>query len=229
MARQGRKGRKGSEPEGPSLFDAPLREREEGKSPGAGSLPLFPELEEPPAASDLQREESAPDEPLEEGLEPENEAVEGDPDLSFAPSAPVVARLLAGIADLLIHGGVLVLLLWGVHTFGIPLDTSLIAPLGVFFLSFSFLYTVVPLAFWGQTPGMAGLGLMSCTPEGQHLTFFETARRWAALVITVALLGLPTLLAVGGRRSLADLASGARTVQLAETVDAFDEEYAERE
>jgi uncharacterized RDD family membrane protein YckC len=181
---------------GPAAETPPPEAEDAGDAPGV-SLPLFPEEEMLPE----------PD-PVEVPTEPEVEAA--------AEGATVPARLLAGLADVAIHAGVVALLLWGVHAFGIPLTLELWPPLLLFLGAFSFLYAVVPLAFWGQTPGMASLGLLTCTADDQHLTFAQTARRWLAGVLTLVLLGLPTLLAFGGRRSLADVVSGSRTVQLPE-------------
>jgi hypothetical protein len=46
-------------------------------------------------------------------------------------------------------------------------------------------------------------------PGGVSLTFAQTARRWLGGLVTLALLGLPTLLAALGGRSLADLVSNS--------------------
>ena len=81
----------------------------------------------------------------------------------------------------------------------------------LFLLSFSFLYTVVPLAFWGHTPGMAWAGLDARGRDGEPLAFDQTARRWIGGILTLLLLGLPLLLAFGGR-SLSDLLSGSETL-----------------
>lgn len=224
MAR--RRGR-GPRDDEPTLFDAPLNPEPDPEARPAQpppqtqeSLPLFAEPEPGlgpiKRSPDVERSERSErsDDLLDDSLEPPSTtAIE--PGLA-AEGATVPARLLAGIADLAIHAGVAALLLWGVHSFGIPLALALWPPLGLFLVAFSFLYTAVPLAFWGQTPGMASLGLLTCTPDDQHLTFSQTARRWLAGVVTLALLGLPTLLAFGGRRSLADRVSGSRTVQLPE-------------
>jgi uncharacterized RDD family membrane protein YckC len=210
------------------LFDAPLNpepDPEARPSPSPPqtqeSLPLFadpdPGLEtiEPSQEGELPELPELPEDGPELPAVAAESMASADGGLA-AEGATVPARLLAGIADLAIHAGVAALLLWGVHSFGIPLALELWPPLGLFLVAFSFLYTAVPLAFWGQTPGMASLGLLTCTPDDQHLTFSQTARRWLAGVVTLALLGLPTLLAFGGRRSLADRVSGSRTVQLPE-------------
>jgi uncharacterized RDD family membrane protein YckC len=85
-----------------------------------------------------------------------------------------------------------------------------LAALLVFFGVFSFLYTVVPLAFWGHTPGMAWAGLRAEDAAGGPLPFGGTVRRWLAAVVTLAGAGVPLLVALSGR-SLADRVSGSRT------------------
>ncbi|HUP42559.1 MAG TPA: RDD family protein, partial [Thermoanaerobaculia bacterium] len=81
----------------------------------------------------------------------------------------------------------------------------------LFLLVFSFLYTVLPLAFWGQTPGMAWAGLVARARGYESLTFSQTGRRWLGGLLTAALLGLPALLAAGGGRSMADRLSDSDT------------------
>jgi uncharacterized RDD family membrane protein YckC len=78
----------------------------------------------------------------------------------------------------------------------------------LFLLAFSFLYMVVPLAFWGHTLGMTWTGITSRNRDGEPLTFDQTARRWLGGVLTTATLGLP-LLVTGSRRSLTDHLSGS--------------------
>jgi uncharacterized RDD family membrane protein YckC len=119
-------------------------------------------------------------------------------------------RLGAGLADLLVHAAVLVGALLGTRWMGVKPDPVRDWPaLAVFLLSFSFLYTVLPLAFWGQTLGMAWTNITSRNRDGEPLTFDQTARRWLTGLVTAALLGLPAL--VSGRRSLSDLVSGSAT------------------
>lgn len=121
----------------------------------------------------------------------------------------LASRFLAGLADLAIHAGVAVLLLLGARLLGVAAGYEDWPAVVLFLLVFSFLYSVLPLAFWGQTPGMAWAGLVARAPGGVGLTFGQTARRWLGSLITVALLGLPTLLAALGGRSLADAMSGS--------------------
>jgi uncharacterized RDD family membrane protein YckC len=120
------------------------------------------------------------------------------------------SRLAAGMADLLVHAAVLMLALIGTRLLGVRTTLADAPALGVFLLAFSFLYTIVPLAFWGHTLGMAWSGLISQNRDGEPLTFDQTARRWLGAVLTLAAAGLPLLLALGGR-SLADLLSGSVT------------------
>jgi uncharacterized RDD family membrane protein YckC len=85
-------------------------------------------------------------------------------------------------------------------------------PLALFLLAFSFVYTTVPLAFWGQTPGMALLTLIARRPGQAPLTFRQAAIRWLAGWLSVLLGGLPMLLALTGA-SLADRLSGSATLR----------------
>ncbi|HYL05921.1 MAG TPA: RDD family protein [Thermoanaerobaculia bacterium] len=133
-------------------------------------------------------------------------------------SAPVGAveragigrRLAAGTADLLVHLAVAVMALAGCRYLGVFPALHDWPALGVFLLSFSFLYSVVPLAFWGHTLGMAWAGLTAQSLDGEPLSFDQTARRWLGTLVTLAVLGLPLLLALTGR-SLSDRLSGSRT------------------
>lgn len=127
-----------------------------------------------------------------------------------AAGAGFGSRLAAGVADLLIHAAVLMIALVGTRLLGVRPTLAEAPALGVFLLAFSFLYTIVPLAFWGHTLGMAWTGLVSQNHDGEPLTFGQTARRWLGAVLTLAAAGLPLLLVFGGR-SLADLLSGSVT------------------
>ena len=83
----------------------------------------------------------------------------------------------------------------------------------LFLLAWSFLYFVIALAFWGQTPGMAWAGVIARARAEEPLSFGQTVRRWAGAWLTWALAGLPGLLALTGR-SLADRLSDSRTYEL---------------
>jgi uncharacterized RDD family membrane protein YckC len=134
----------------------------------------------------------------------------GPEEASAAARAGLGSRLAAGVADLLIHAAVLMIVLIGTRLLGVRATLADAPALGVFLLAFSFLYTIVPLAFWGHTLGMAWTGLFSQNRDGEPLTFGQTARRWLGAVLTLAAAGLPLLIALSGR-SLADLLSGSVT------------------
>ncbi|HXO40398.1 MAG TPA: RDD family protein [Thermoanaerobaculia bacterium] len=120
-------------------------------------------------------------------------------------------RAASGAADLLVHVAVAILALAGCRTLGVMPAVADWPAFGVFLLSFSFLYTVVPLAFWGHTLGMTWAGLTAESTGGEPLSFDQTARRWLGALLTLATAGLPLLLALRGR-SLADRLSGSRTL-----------------
>lgn len=204
---------KTKEPDEPLLFDLPLA------GPGALDDEEEPLLDQPkrgrqaraaapppPAPSVAQPSRKAarpvpvPDpEPLAE--EEEETATPGE----FVGRGP---RFAAGGADLLMHAFILVVALLGVRGMGVRPALTLWPPFVLFLLSFSFLYTVLPLAFWGHTLGMAWRGITSRNRDGEPLTFDQTIRRWLGGIVTVATLGLP-LLVTGDRRSLTDVLSGS--------------------
>jgi uncharacterized RDD family membrane protein YckC len=193
------------DPEEPLLFDLPL-------AAGAG------EPEEPPIERKRPVRESRaaapppPELPLsrsgpvavpdldDEGFEAEEPAGDG--------SAGRARRLASGLADLVVHAALGVAAVLGVRGLGVRPDLSQWPAFALFVLTFSFLYTVLPLAFWGHTPGMAWAGITSRNQDGEALTFDQTARRWLGGLITALLLGLPLLVLIKGR-SLADLVSGS--------------------
>jgi uncharacterized RDD family membrane protein YckC len=121
------------------------------------------------------------------------------------------SRMAAGAADLLVHFAIAVVLLVGTRVMGVRPTLGDWPALAVFLLAFSFLYMVVPLAFWGHTLGMAWAGLVARNRDGEPLTFDQTARRWIGGLLTLALAGLPLLFA-GHGRSLSDLLSGSVTL-----------------
>ena len=195
-------------PDEPLLFDLPL-----------GGPEREPEPPPPPPPRRKQ-----PERPAREGRVPATRSgpvpvpdPEPDEDAGRVPARPPASefagrgrRLAAGLADLLVHAAVLVGALLGTRWLGVKPDPVRDWPaLALFLLSFSFLYTVLPLAFWGQTLGMAWTNITSRNRDGEPLTFDQTARRWLTGLVTAALLGLPAL--VSGRRSLSDLVSGSAT------------------
>jgi uncharacterized RDD family membrane protein YckC len=180
-------------PDEPLLFDLPLGDPE-------------PEPAPMPAAPRRKAERPARPVPVPDP-EPEEDDLAASSAGEFAGRAK---RLAAGLADAMLHAAILVAALVGTRWMGVKLDPTRDWPaLGVFLLSFSFLYTVLPLAFWGQSLGMAWSGITSRNRDGEPLTFDQTARRWLGGLLTAATLGLPAL--VSSRRSLSDLLSGSAT------------------
>ena len=188
-------------PDEPLLFDLPL-EPQRGRSAAPASerkrapRPAPPELRQP-----------EPELSLEEPDEPPAPAIKARP----GGRAGLGSRISAAGADLLVHASVAVGVLVGCRFMGVHPVLSDWPAVALFLLSFSFLYTVVPLAFWGHTPGMAWAGLDARSRDGEPLAFDQTARRWIGGIVTLLLLGLPLLLAFGGR-SLSDLLSGSETL-----------------
>ena len=177
-------------PDEPLLFDLPLGDPEPERAPLPRRKPERPARRGPVPVPDPEPEEDT-----------------AAPAGEFAGRAK---RLAAGLADLMLHAAVLVIALVGTRWMGVRLDLVRDwPPLAVFLLSFSFLYTVLPLAFWGQSLGMAWSGIPSRNRDGEPLTFDQTARRWLGGLLTAALLGLPAL--ISSRRSLSDLLSGSAT------------------
>jgi len=193
------------EPDEPLLFDLPL-ERSREAAPERKRAPRAPKEDRPPVRSVSQETDLAFDEP---GADQET----GGRDASDERDerAGLVRRLAAGAADLVVHAAVAVGVLVGCRYLGVKPVLSDWPAVGLFLLSFSFLYTVVPLAFWGHTPGMAWAGLDARSRDGEPLAFDQTARRWIGGLLTALLLGLPLLLSFGGR-SLSDLVSGSETL-----------------
>jgi hypothetical protein len=222
-------------PEEPLLFDLPLdipeRERQapanppERKRAAADRRPL---REDRAAARLLEPlEPESPSLPLREPVSPRPVPVQKpllDASRETEPLAPpledveddgrpsIASRFAAGIADLVVHTAVLVLALLGSRQLGVRPILADWPAFALFLLSFSFLYTVVPLAFWGHTLGMAWAGLTSRGRDGEPLTFDQTVRRWLGGLLTLATLGLPILVA-GRGRNLTDLLSGSETLR----------------
>ncbi len=121
--------------------------------------------------------------------------------------------MAAGLTDLGVCAAVAVVLLVALLAQGVRPVLADWPAGALFLLTFSFLYSVLPLAFWGRTPGMALAGLRTSSADGRPLTFRQSVLNWLGGVLTLALAGLPLLLALGGR-SLSDLISGARTAPL---------------
>ena len=122
-------------------------------------------------------------------------------------------RLLSGLADLVLLAVAVGSMVLGSQLLGVRVTLEDWPPFLVFGLLLSFPYAVIPLAFWGHTPGMAWVGHFARSVEGEPLTFGQTAKRWLGAVLTLALAGAPLLLAWRGGRSLADRLSDSLTAQ----------------
>jgi len=188
-------------PDEPLLFDLPLDVGAERRP-----TPVPAERKRPAAAAPVRTKAAAPEQ--EGAAEPAESA---EPAVETAGGGTGVgSRIAAGAADLLVHAAVAVVLLVGTRRLGVLPTVEDWPALAVFLVAFSFLYMVVPLAFWGHTLGMAWAGLVARNRNGEPLTFDQTARRWLGGVLTLSLLGLP-LLFTGARRSLTDVISGSAT------------------
>jgi uncharacterized RDD family membrane protein YckC len=163
-----------------------------------------------PRPRDLRAEPAAPATARPEAAQPDRQDESAAAGSISANRAGIGRRLTAGGADLLVHVAVAVLAVAGCRYLGVFPAMRDWPALGIFLLSFSFLYSVVPLAFWGHTLGMTWAGLNAESLDGEPLSFDQTARRWLGMLVTLAALGLPVLLALTGR-SLSDRLSGSRT------------------
>lgn len=205
----------------PTLFDLPLTdpgEPEPEAEPLREEAPAEPEEGEAGGGAADERA-GGPEDPEDEraavGAGPASERPRRREPSEPLPTGerppPLSLRFLAGLADLAVHLALAVALLFGARLLGVSAGFSDWLPVALFLLVFSFLYTVVPLAFWGRTPGMAWAGVEARAGDGGSLTLGQTVRRWLGGLLTVALLGLPTLLAAGGGGSLADRLSDSAT------------------
>jgi uncharacterized RDD family membrane protein YckC len=178
-------------PETEDLLNLPLKPRQDSAPPdSAVDEALHQE-------SFLFREPTPAAEPIDDQDEPAVQHGERSSVVSLGQ------RLEAGLLDLGASISALCIVVLGAWILGVQLRGSVIPAFASFVASFSFLYHVVPLTFWGQTPGMAVAGLVARTQQDQPLTIQQTILRWLGAAITVIALGLPFLLATSGR-SLAD-------------------------
>lgn len=190
--------------EKPRPFDRTKKPLEDdGSAPPIDDLPLFSSSgSEPPETRSTHdvSDRPAPESPLERA-----------PALPIEGPATLTSRLGSALLDLAAMAAAAVALLAGAALLGTnptPGDwPAFVLP----WVAFSFVYYVMPLAFWGRTPGMASLGLTARHLDGHGLSFGQAVRRWLASLLTTALLGLPGLLALTGR-SASDLASGSITI-----------------
>jgi hypothetical protein len=212
---------------GPARHAAPPPAARPAAAPRAapGELPLFPpEAPAAPEAAAGRSRAAGGGRPVPASAPPERPApapaAGGGPAAGSAHAAPGAfrgpapapfgARLVAALADLGVHALAAGIAWAGSALAGARLGLADLPALGVYLLAFSFLYSVVSLAFWGRTPGMAAARVVARGAGGRPLTFGQTGLRWLAGVVTALLAGLPLLLALTGR-SAADRLSGSRT------------------
>ena len=129
----------------------------------------------------------------------------------WRPTVTLGKRIAAGFIDLAVNLTVVFGVGIGLRSLGIALDRSILVPVLTFALSFSFLYFVFPLAFWGRTPGMARVDIVTRSRDGQSLSFNQAAKRWLGALLTLLTLGLPLLLGVKSGELLSDRLSGSQT------------------
>jgi len=202
--------------EEPALFDLPLHEPAAGEpkraaaarrrpvDPAPQAMSLFPERDESGGTLRAPAPEvtTMPQRP---------EPARPGPRPVPAPATParvgLAPRALSGLADLSVHVAVAVLLVAGSRALGVERALPW-PPLAICLLLFSFVYFVVPLAFWGNTPGMAWRGLQARARGGAPLSFGQASRRWLGGLLTVLGAGIPALGALRGR-SFADLLSAS--------------------
>lgn len=120
-------------------------------------------------------------------------------------------RLLSGLLDLGIQLLVVSSVVVAARAMGLRLDVGDGMPFAILGIIFSFLYWFIPLAFWGQTPGMAWVGNSALSLSNDPLTFGQSVLRWVGALLTLAFAGLPMLLAFR-ERSLTDRLSDSKTV-----------------
>lgn len=201
------------EPAGP----APARRARRSAAEMPESLPLFDD-DDPalaPAPPPTFEDEPAPGRasaPHESALRRARPVALPPPEPE-PPTAGLGARLRGAVGDLAVLAAVGTVALGGLRLLEVPFAAGQAPGLLLFLLAWSFLYFVISLAFWGQTPGMAWAGVIARTGAGEALSFGQTARRWAGAWLTWSLAGLPGLLALTGR-SLADRLSGSATYEL---------------
>ncbi len=205
------------ETEGGAANSARRGARRRPPAPPPESLPLFGDEELPPRAGGAAvSSEPARSKPRPVPHPAPPESAPGGAAAGEVP-APLALRARAAAGDLVVLGAAAAVAALGARALGAPIGLAELAPLAVFLLAFSFLYSVISLAFWGQTPGMAWVGLVARTVAGEPLSFGQTALRWAGSWLTWATLGLAGLSALSGR-SLADRVSGSATYALPEPV-----------
>ena len=196
----------------PAAPKAPKRKRRRAAKSSGTPQPAAPQPAAPqPAAPLLFSEEELAGAQMAHPVAIDDE----EPEVLLAEEElPLIQdRLLGGLADVTIHLATLGSMIVAVQLMGVPVALSDWPAFAGLTLIFSFLYSVVPLAFWGHTPGMAWVGHSARSESDEPLSFPQTAMRWLGSLFTVLLLGLPLLLGLSGR-SLADRVSDSKTLQL---------------
>lgn len=194
------------------------RSGQTSREPALFDLPLMvdPEIADGAGLEVASRAERRPQGPVAEAEQidlpapppAEDEAADGfEGRLSAGLIGP---RFLAGAIDAGCGGVALGVLVSGASLLGAPVRGVDWPAYLLALLVFSFFYAVFSLTFWGRTPGMLRAGLSVSSRHGGPVTIGQAVLRWAGGVATVGLLGLPTLLALLERRSLADYLSGTR-------------------
>ena len=117
-------------------------------------------------------------------------------------------RVTSAVLDLAVHLGALGAAIGGCWFLGVPPNQLSFLPMLLLIGCFSFVYHVLPLTFWGHTPGMARVGLVARSLDGGPLTIAQAVRRWLGALLNVACLGL--LFALSRQRSVSDLLSRSR-------------------
>jgi uncharacterized RDD family membrane protein YckC len=186
--------------------------RRSASPPETGDLLNLPLDTDPGVEPSLQAQDLLPFDGS-DPVGPKSEASEPRPERS--PSVRIRDRFGAGLVDLAAIGGACAAAFAGAWGLGARPDAADSPAFLAFALSFSFLYTVLPLTFWGQTPGMAASGIVARSRESAPLTIRQCFMRWLGGLLTVAFLGLPSLLALT-HSSLADRMSGSRIAAVLE-------------
>lgn len=194
------------------------RYREEPETSGLFDLPLVLDPSEPPATEPASEPEpQLPAEPAHSDLlldlEPIAEGREEEVAEAEASEIPGLAagllrrRLLAGLFDLAVTTAAWTILLLAALFMGAGLRASDWPGYLLALASFSFVYTVYSLVFWGRTPGMRRARLAAHSDNGAPITVGQAVLRWIGGAVTALLLGLPSLLLLRGGRSFTDYVS----------------------
>jgi hypothetical protein len=205
------------------LFDLPLdapapgdRRARRASASGPVQVDLFTAVAEEALEEEIERAAEREHDGVDELASAADEDLQVE-SLREAPAGPVVAglstRFLAGCADVVLHLGVLGGAYLGVLALDVEPSLDDWPAFALLLVSFSFLSSVVSLAFWGQTAGMAWRGLQTRDRLQRPLTFRQAALRWAGGLVTFATAGLPLLFALGGA-SFADWVSRTVTYSL---------------